>query len=358
VVHLPKHVKTWALYHIGTALRKGTTDQKATICPAEFGGLTYPIVAWVGDYGVVIDTQMFGRGVIWVKGTDAQFYSRQQVGGLGADAAASVYLYERLANPLNVITNRDDAELWDLTTTDAEGNGVRPLVSLPKGTPFTAVGKATNQLDPDHPVYYMSNESFGDADVSGKPTHDQGVKTTDLAPGQAPAPAPTPPAAPYVPELPAVDGDKIQVKVLAPNPDAWKSTFKTNMAGDYVAKSATIIHDLEDDVTKRVADLPLVQGAPVEVAGTFEKNDIKYYRTVRSAEGWVDKDGVAHPPNWRGIPIECLDEDDSVFTYQDDDIDGFKDLKGDVTARRKAIKVAAAADGKALQLLDRFKKRK
>lgn len=71
-VFLPSSVQSWRLYRVGSYLRPNTTDQIATLAPAQFPpGLTYKIEAWVGDYAVVIQTQMFGRGVIWVKGTEA-----------------------------------------------------------------------------------------------------------------------------------------------------------------------------------------------------------------------------------------------------------------------------------------------
>jgi len=70
-VTLPGNVQSWRLYRVGSGLRPNTSDQIAVLAPAQFGGLTYKIEAWVGDYAVVIQTQMFGRGVIWVKGTEA-----------------------------------------------------------------------------------------------------------------------------------------------------------------------------------------------------------------------------------------------------------------------------------------------
>lgn len=70
-VFLPGDVQSWRLYRVNSGLRPNTSDQIATLAPSQFGGLTYKIVGWVGDYAVIIDTQMFGRGVIWVKGTEA-----------------------------------------------------------------------------------------------------------------------------------------------------------------------------------------------------------------------------------------------------------------------------------------------
>jgi surface antigen len=72
-VVLPGSVRTWRLYRVGSGLRPNTSDQIAVLAPSQYGGLEYPIDAWVGDYAVVITTQMFGRGTIWVKGTEAQF---------------------------------------------------------------------------------------------------------------------------------------------------------------------------------------------------------------------------------------------------------------------------------------------
>lgn len=70
-VFLPSSVQSWRLYPVGGSLVIGT--EKAKLAPYQFPpGLTYKIEAWVGDYAVVIQTQMFGRGVIWVKGTEAQ----------------------------------------------------------------------------------------------------------------------------------------------------------------------------------------------------------------------------------------------------------------------------------------------
>lgn len=70
-VFLPSSVRSWRLYNVGGSLIPGT--EKAKLAPYQFPpGLTYKIQAWVGDYAVVIDTQMFGRGVIWVKNTEAQ----------------------------------------------------------------------------------------------------------------------------------------------------------------------------------------------------------------------------------------------------------------------------------------------
>ncbi len=71
-VTLPRAVTSWAFYREGTQLRKGTSDQIYTLSPAGVGrDLTYDILGWVGDYAVAINSTDKGRGVIWVKGTEA-----------------------------------------------------------------------------------------------------------------------------------------------------------------------------------------------------------------------------------------------------------------------------------------------
>lgn len=69
-VRLPSNVATWAAYRVGSAYRKGTTDQVGTLLPSKFGGLTYRVVENRGNV-VVIDTEAFGRVAIWVQGTEA-----------------------------------------------------------------------------------------------------------------------------------------------------------------------------------------------------------------------------------------------------------------------------------------------
>lgn len=72
-VFLPSSVRSWAAYRVGSGLRKGTSDQVATLAPYKYPpGLTYKIEAWVGDYAVVVTTQMFGRVTLWIRGTEAQ----------------------------------------------------------------------------------------------------------------------------------------------------------------------------------------------------------------------------------------------------------------------------------------------
>lgn len=72
-VFLPHAAGPWHLYNYGSSYNPNDPKAvKAVLRPDIFPtGLTYKIAAWVGDYAVVIDTQQFGRGVIWVKNTSA-----------------------------------------------------------------------------------------------------------------------------------------------------------------------------------------------------------------------------------------------------------------------------------------------
>lgn len=76
-VYLPGSVDRWRLYRPGGPYTIGS--EVAFLRPSQFNegpdgkpGIQYHIEQWVGDYAVVIQTQMFGRGVIWIKDTDAQ----------------------------------------------------------------------------------------------------------------------------------------------------------------------------------------------------------------------------------------------------------------------------------------------
>ncbi len=265
--------------------------------------------------------------------------------------------FERLPNPMNVRT-KGEVALWGLDFADfADAEANHKIAMLPMHKAFTAVGKATRADLPEKPVYFMSAESFGNADKTGIPVHNQGVNTVDLEPSPVePAPAPViePPA--------SDDGDTIPVKILPSNPEAWKTTFKKNSAGEYVATANAIIKDLEGVA----GDGKLIKGMSVKVAGEFTGPDgIKYYRTVKSTNGWTEevtdsqtgqKSFVKHLPNWKGIPTVSLEEDDSIFTYADDLIDDFKEIKGRVSAKQKAVMATANLHGKLDWLADRLKK--
>lgn len=99
-VHLPKHVRTWAAYKVGSGYRPNTSDQVGTLLPSQFGGLTYNIVEDRGNV-VVIDTQSYGRVAIWVKDTDAVRNTAASPGqpstGKGGTATVKSECYVRTA---------------------------------------------------------------------------------------------------------------------------------------------------------------------------------------------------------------------------------------------------------------------
>lgn len=70
-VTLPAWVQSWAAYRPGSGLVKGSADQVGSLLPGKYGGLSYSVLQWVGDYAVNIKTESFGVVTIWVKNTDA-----------------------------------------------------------------------------------------------------------------------------------------------------------------------------------------------------------------------------------------------------------------------------------------------
>jgi hypothetical protein len=69
-VTFPASVLSWRVYKVGSGYRPNSSDQVGVILPANYGGLTYPIVQNLGNV-VVIDTQSYGRVAAWVAGTEA-----------------------------------------------------------------------------------------------------------------------------------------------------------------------------------------------------------------------------------------------------------------------------------------------
>lgn len=72
-VFLPASAGPWHLYNYGSSYTPSDVRAvKGILRPDIFPpGLPYKIEAWIGNYAVVIQTQDFGRGVVWVKNTGA-----------------------------------------------------------------------------------------------------------------------------------------------------------------------------------------------------------------------------------------------------------------------------------------------
>lgn len=67
-IYLPPTTGPWHLYNDNGPYLPA--DAKGVLVPSEFGGLTYQIVANKGNGIYVINTQMFGQGALWTKGSD------------------------------------------------------------------------------------------------------------------------------------------------------------------------------------------------------------------------------------------------------------------------------------------------
>lgn len=246
-------------------------------------------------------------------------------------------VYAKLAEPLNLVVNKNPTNWWALGFVDDAH--AQAAAQLPEGAPFLAYGKA-QRTDGDKPCYYMTKEDFADADTSGRPVNNNGVNTVDLSlPVATPAPVEPAPAA----AAPAAPVDNtVPVKVV-PNNDAWKTTFKVNSAGEYIANASTTIHDLDGDGPSE----QLVRGQTVHVAGTFTKGGIEYYRTKKKAEAGL----------WYGIPKialqeSSLDADGDLFNL--DMIDELRHEMGKFSTKEKVLKAAGQAEAARFNLVKWF----
>lgn len=202
------------------------------------------------------------------------------------------YTYVRFENPITVYAKLSPTNIWDLNYTsyaDAHANG-----QLQRGDAFVAVGKAVrNTYNKD--VYFMDAESFGEADAYGSPAIAKGVNTldlTDVAPVESNKVAES--SAVQTEQAPATP---VNTQPAPSNPDSWKTSFKTNCAGKYTAKVMHRVADLEG----KYADVRIVAGQRLDIAGQFAKGGSYYYRTAASVKA----------DNWYGIPVTCIAPSDS-----------------------------------------------
>lgn len=73
-IFLPPTTGPWHLYnddgpYVPSAV-KVVNGKPAMIVPSEFGGITYTIVQDKGNGIYIVNTQMFGQGALWTKGSD------------------------------------------------------------------------------------------------------------------------------------------------------------------------------------------------------------------------------------------------------------------------------------------------
>lgn len=245
--------------------------------------------------------------------------------------------FVRFASPMNLVANKQPTNVYDTSKADP---GTTIVKQLKQGDPFNAVGKYTH---PDGNVYFMTAYSFGNADTTAQPDHPYGINTLDLT--VAPL-TPDPAVAPTPPTSPTDNGaTTIPVNVIPADPNKrWQDTFQTYGHGDYIATQTLVIKDL----TGTNPDLQLLRGQTLNVAGTFDKDGVTYYRTAHSvATG-----------KWYGIPekangYDTLTEDDNMFdTFLKDEIDAIEREGSQI--KDAAIKTVASIDG----IFSRFKHKK
>lgn len=240
--------------------------------------------------------------------------------------------------PMQLVANKQPTNVYDVTKGSWAELSANIVKQLNLGDPFVAVGKYKHPLGG---VYFMTEYSFGQADVSGTPAHPYGINTVDLSPAPsapveaAPVQAPTPVETPSLQEpVQADDGSvTVPVTVIPVDPNKkWQDSFVSWGHGDYIATQSIVVKDISGANN----DLQLIRGQNVKVAGQFVKDGVTYYRTDNSA-----KNG-----KWYGIPVKAnnydtLTEDDNIFSsFLADEI-----AHEVVTIKDKAIKTVASIDG-------------
>lgn len=360
---LPSAAGTWRVYPLNRSPVVG--NEVGKLAPGSFPpGLTYDILANPASHIFTIQTETYGRVNIYAgPDTIAQFVDDAPAPPPPAPTPAPEppaappappapekpqnITYTKLDPALELVTNKQPTNWWQLNFKDDAH--ATPAAQLAVGTPFHAYGKA-QRTDGDKPCYYMTAEDFGQADTTGIPNNNNGINTVDLTlPAPAVQPqlevhdnsgAPTPPAAP-------ADDNHVPVNVVPTAPDAWKTSFKVNSAGDYTANADVVIHDLDGEGPSE----QLIRGQTVHVGGEFTKAGIEYYRTKKKVE----------ENKWYGIPKlslteQSLDADDDIFN-----LDIAESMKAELTPiglREKAIRKAAIADVQKLHFHNPFKHKK
>lgn len=241
--------------------------------------------------------------------------------------------YTKLSAALSLVANKSTVDKWNLGfATYPEAKFVEQLA---KGTSFVAFGKA-QRTDLDHPVYFMNEADFGQADTTGSPANNFGINTVDLSP------------APVATIIPAKSPDGLDVKVFPTLPTNWQETFRVEKTGNYIANTSTVVHDLSNPTQPA---LQLVKGQTVHVGGTFTKDGVEYYRTQKSVENDI----------WYGIPTIALAADELTEDKELLDpefIHAMREDMGKLSTKEKTIKVAAIASAKRANFFSWFRHKK
>lgn len=273
-------------------------------------------------------------------------------------------VYTKLEKPLELITNKQPTHAWALDFKD-DAHAV-PVAQLDKGTPVTAYGKA-QRTDLDKPCYFMTQEDFGKANTTGIPAHNNGINTVDLSPKPTPPPAPVPkpaaapapepatsaevsdvsaepPAAPSAP-APEDEGEKVPVTI-----GSWQKSYTAFLSPqEYVANKTVTVHNIDEDNPVEPPTQELAKGQTVNVAGTFARDGVKYFRTLNSVNSG----------KWYGIPVTALVKLDGKSEDELDKImDEIAKEEQSLSSHEKAVAQAAASTGLIQWILHFFRRNK
>ena len=131
--------------------------------------------------------------------------------------------YSRYPEPKVMVTNKV-TNLWDFNKT---GWGFSIVETFQKDHEFIAIGQAEHS---NGGVYLMTAYSFGQADITGKPTFTRGVNRADLSPKSAPAPIPSPtPPVPAPAPVPTPKPTPTPIPTQTPVPGPSKPPEDTNV---------------------------------------------------------------------------------------------------------------------------------
>jgi hypothetical protein len=204
-------------------------------------------------------------------------------------AEAPAFTVENI--PAKEIQLKTDTSKWNLNDTTWGSFKSNPVSNDTAGSHFTVSAIAHHKLGGS---YYMPDPSQAAGyNVVDCEDYVAPVAVEASAPAITVVPAPTPPAeAPPIVAAPAValPEDHIAVTVLPKDPEAWKKSFVPGLGVvDYKAQINVIVTDVEGLRPNQ----ELIAGMTVKIAGTFEKDGVRYWRTVKSVENNV----------WYGIPV-------------------------------------------------------
>lgn len=192
----------------------------------------------------------------------------------------------------------------------------------------TIVAIAHHPIPPKGADYYMDAVALGDyLNNGGRVANTIGFSWADLADGwieeeQKPAPAAPTPVVPSptpvqptpvntVPTIPEVTPVKPAptltppvAQAPKPNPNAWRSSFKSMKRELYVVRNDSVVQDFGGIRPNKI----IRSNTSIEIAGTFIYRDTLYGRPSQSVDNG----------NWYGIHMTNLISEDELFSLRTD----------------------------------------